>query len=268
MIVKFLHLHKTAGTSVRLFLRGLFPPHEVCPAITHQELCMLTPDQLRTYRVFAGHFDWSKLDEIDGPSFTFTVLRDPVERLVSNYFFWRTQAQAQKTSEAGLPHLRAALELAPDAFFAGHWIAKQRKLLDDQDNLYTRYFAGRGFASRQPLAIRLMSDDELLAAANRNLDLLDGLYSTNDLHILKADINAAIFGRRDLGWRSIRARLYPIRLVKSNRTAGDLSSRLSELRSLGATNRTFTRIEEMTRLDKTLWVERFHHRPSVSSLQR
>jgi hypothetical protein len=264
--VKFLHLHKTAGTSVRMFLTGFFRPHEVCPAITHQELSALQVERLRGYRLFAGHFDWAKLDEVEGPSFTFTVLRDPVERVVSNYFFWRALARRSSAKDRNLPHVRLALDSAPDDFFAGTWMPRVRKFLDDQDNLYTRYFAGRGFASRQRLAIRRMSDCDLLSEAHRNLDRLDGLYATDDLGRLKKDV-LAVLGRRRGDWRSVRARLYPLRLIKRNQTVGHLNSRLAELESLGATHRTFDRIDDMTRLDRILWTERFQ-RPATPAVIR
>lgn len=90
--LKFLHLHKTAGTSVRSFLERFFRPEEICPAGFRHQFQALSSDQLRRYRMFAGHLDWEELDQVEGPSFTFTVLREPRERLLSYYFFMRAEA--------------------------------------------------------------------------------------------------------------------------------------------------------------------------------
>jgi hypothetical protein len=73
MKVKFLHVPKTAGTSVRIFLQQFFLSRHICPATDNLEFLALSPEQLRSYRLFTRHFDWTHLDQIEGESFTFSI---------------------------------------------------------------------------------------------------------------------------------------------------------------------------------------------------
>jgi len=41
--------------------------------------------EINRYQVFSGHFDWSLLDCIKGPKYVFTILREPIDRILSFY---------------------------------------------------------------------------------------------------------------------------------------------------------------------------------------
>ncbi len=98
-----------------------------------------------------------------------------------------------------------------------------------------------------------ISDAELLARVEHNLGRLDGLYSVDDLASLEKDV-IDVCGRSGIGWwGTLHARFSALRDIKLNSGSGDYSSRIAELKSLGATHRTFDRIEEMTRLDDVIW---------------
>src|ERR1044071_10007863 len=90
--VIFLHIPKTAGQSVHESLRRLFAPEEICPARENFQLLPISIQELRRYRLFSGHLDWCLLDVVPQPRFTFTVLRRPIERIISFYFFLRGRA--------------------------------------------------------------------------------------------------------------------------------------------------------------------------------
>ncbi len=261
MNVKFLHIPKTAGTSIRSFLARFFLSRHICPAIDNKQLRTLPIEQLRSYRMFSGHFHWKSLDQIEGPSFTFSVLREPVARILSFYFFLRAVAANKDPRALATPQMfgiKAASVLPPDDFFCG---GAGQHMDDLFDNFYTFYFASRSFGARGPMRARQVSESRLLSKAHRNLDLLDGLYTTDDLDLLQEDIVDA-FGRRGIGrWGALRSRLSPLPAMNLNNREGDFASRVAELRLLGATNRTFDRINEMTRLDNALWKEQFGHRP-------
>src|SRR5688572_8177478 len=81
----FLHLPKTAGTTLNHFLASQFSPEKVCPAYHLSELLRIPPKQLAEYELFRGHFYFGLetfLPEI--PDYI-TFIRFPVERVISTF---------------------------------------------------------------------------------------------------------------------------------------------------------------------------------------
>jgi hypothetical protein len=270
MNLKFLHLPKTAGNSIREFASRFFQQRHVCPVIYDAELRAIGDEELRSYRMFAGHLDWASLDRVDGPSFTFTVLREPLDRVLSFYFYLRNTGAKLDATQLETPDkrgMRAALTLPPDEFFCGGPRPVRRQLDTTMDNLYAYYFAGRSFGMRREIHVgKGISEAELLRLANWNLDLLDGIYAIDDLGPLQKDI-VARFGHAGVGrWGAIRSWFAPLRNLRLNSGEGSLDSRLAELKTLGATQRTFDRIGQMTRLDSAIWAARFQRAPASHPL--
>ena len=85
----FLHIPKTAGSTISHYLESHFRPDEVCPAGTWAAFLALPPEHLGRYRFFRGHFDASLLDLLPRRPAVVTMLRDPVERAVSEWMFMR-----------------------------------------------------------------------------------------------------------------------------------------------------------------------------------
>jgi hypothetical protein len=84
----FLHLPKTGGTT----LHNLFLPHfdekRVCPE-RFNGLRHYVCGELVRYRYFSGHFDLASVNLIPGRKQIVTMLREPVSRLISLYYFAR-----------------------------------------------------------------------------------------------------------------------------------------------------------------------------------
>lgn len=253
MNVIFLHIPKTAGQSVHAFLEGFFPANEVCPARENFQLLPLSIARLKQYRLFSGHLDWSLLDAVNGPRFVFTILREPAERILSFYFFLRNKASKFDAAALKLPEhqgMHAAITMTPDEYFcAGPGLL--RNFIDNHyDNFYSYYFAGRTFDSRNKLrgltkrAHAPLTEDALVQLAIDNLKYLDAVYTTDSLDKLEADIQRVLGqDRKGKGLTDLRV----------NVGKGDFGSRQSELRELGASQRTFDRIREMTRMDEKIW---------------
>lgn len=81
--IYFLHIPKTAGTSLGGLIRGAFPKEHTVPGYQWYELVGLSQEQLDGYRCYSGHFGTLLPDMLTGSIPTVTVLRDPLEHLVS-----------------------------------------------------------------------------------------------------------------------------------------------------------------------------------------
>jgi len=88
----FIHLEKTAGTSLTSFLDDCYPIDEICPALLLGDLVDLaTSKDLKQYNLLHGHFSLSWLNSA-GLNFSntkfITVLRHPLQRQISSYRHW------------------------------------------------------------------------------------------------------------------------------------------------------------------------------------
>jgi hypothetical protein len=93
--VYFLHIEKTAGTSVHKFLLDRLSKTDLCPARLIDHLEGTSAESLRPYRVFSGHFTGGLADFLGLPLKTVTLLRDPVQRSISQYAHIRRDPLAE-----------------------------------------------------------------------------------------------------------------------------------------------------------------------------
>jgi hypothetical protein len=260
----FLHIPKTAGQGIHSFFETLFRPEEICPARENFQLLPIPLAQLQQYRVFSGHLDWSLLDSMPQPKFVFTVLRRPIERLLSFYFFLRAKGSKLPPNALGLPEHRgmnAALNLPPDEYFSGSAPGLRQFIDDRYDNFYAYYFCGRSFDARHKLRAIMtrqdssLTESKILETAIQNLHTLDRVYTTDELDRLEADVRARC---------GISSRGEKLSESQVNKGEGDFNSRLASLRELGATERTYKRLEEMTALDNKIWEVFCQNKQAVS----
>lgn len=114
----FLHIPKTAGTSLIELLARNFDAGDVCRITDiHRTLSEITADVevavAEGKRLICGHFPYAAIAPLRHEVTPFTVLRHPIDRIVSLYKFWRVQ----DPDRAGGPAARFACALARNLDF-------------------------------------------------------------------------------------------------------------------------------------------------------
>jgi hypothetical protein len=133
----FLHLPKTGGTSLHHHFAAHFRPEEICPE-RFSRLHRLTPEELARYRYFSGHFNFDQIRTIPGPLFIVTVLRDPADRLLSSYYFWK-----RHTDAAIARHKLEGPAIARASTLLDFLRNPHHEVQDSVNNTMTRYLAGQ-----------------------------------------------------------------------------------------------------------------------------
>ena len=152
-ILVFLHIPKTAGSTLVSFLEREYGPGAVLDLYDStfgDEVAALTPEEIGRIRVVAGHFYFGVHERLPGPCHYLTFLRDPVERVVSHYRF------VQRQPEHYLHEAASTLSLPEYVRSCG---------TAEPNNDQTRLLAGRKLASGDGGSSRAM-----LPLAKRNLD--------------------------------------------------------------------------------------------------
>lgn len=110
--VVFLHLPKTAGSSVNAYFKGRLGVSWMGQALTVTDAWLAEPGMrglARGARYVGGHFGAGELEGL-GPAFRFTVLRDPLDRLASAWRFF----QSHRREDLRMPFARIEDALASD----------------------------------------------------------------------------------------------------------------------------------------------------------
>ena len=97
----FMHIQKTAGTSITEAVR----PHYQSDIVSHGDYLTHDTASLKNIRFISGHFGFEYARQFMDGRYSFTFLRDPVERILSLYYFSRTRDPAE------YPIYRAAHEM-------------------------------------------------------------------------------------------------------------------------------------------------------------
>ncbi|MGB3494559.1 MAG: hypothetical protein WBA57_17660 [Elainellaceae cyanobacterium] len=169
----FLHIQKTAGTTFYFSLDEKFDPEEICPARFWRQFLKLAKGdlkQLRSYRLFRGHFGDAIPQFLRKPPVCLTVLRDPIKRSISHYEHIRREPKDRR-------HKLVTSENMDLMAFAQHPETRLAIL-----NLQTRSIGFdlgmkqirkiRGFAAKGVLGTVIddRSDEEMLAIAKSRVD--------------------------------------------------------------------------------------------------
>ena len=104
--VLFLHIQKTAGTSILQYARSKYNDS----MITHGDCLNMDIEEISNLAFVSGHFGFNYCERLIKARYSFTFLRNPIERILSLYYFCRNQ------SECSFPIYRLAQKLDLEQF--------------------------------------------------------------------------------------------------------------------------------------------------------
>ena len=240
--VHFLHIPKTAGQSVHHLLSNSF--QKISPLRVNAQFESLGIDSVRHVDVISGHIDWNTMLTGGEAEFTFTVLRKPIDRILSFYHYLRSEAQKLSVQELAAPErigMYRALHFTPNEYFCSDDEGFARFISNHYDNFYSYFFASKTYEGHSQLSTKL-SQEELLGRAIKNLSKVDKVYTLKTVKNLPADLNS-MFGDRSFE-----------ELPHVNK--GDSFStekRIDELKKIGEHNLAIEKIHEMCELDDVIF---------------
>jgi len=183
--VVFLHIAKTAGTSIVHFFQQRLAADQIC---SHGDFLRFPTNraafhaELRRYQFVSGHFGYSDVAPLLAESYAFTFLRDPVDRVLSLYKFCM-HADMQKQFAVA----RAARELGLEGFLTST-LPEVNEMLDNQQT----WQLARMYWREDRQALAGIDDDELLAMATAHLNEFDHVGLTerfeSDFHRILSDL--------------------------------------------------------------------------------
>lgn len=165
----FLHIQKTAGTSVVDFARRCYGARSV---VSHGAFLDRPREQLADKAFVSGHFGFDYARPLLADRFSFTFLRDPVERVLSKYFSCRARDPKR------FPIFRLAREMGLDEFLEGGLTGRSpliRAHIWNHQVWQLAHGAGRtSHRSASAACVRWdFAEDELLELATTHVGELD-----------------------------------------------------------------------------------------------
>ena len=237
----FLHIPKTGGTSLHHHFSAHFTPEETCPE-RFSNLDAYSEDDLRQWRFFSGHYNADEIKRIPRPIFLVSVFRNPIDRILSNYYYWRRHSH-EYIEQYGLNGPRIAK--------AGTLIDFLRS--DDPDvlqntvNPMTTQVAGAVFAKSEGYAlmkggeqIGWLSDAQLVSRALETLLSCDVLGDISQLREIYERV-ARVFG------------MAPLAEVAYLNTKEEVDEAREPYKPEPITPEIWSLLEKKTRLDRILY---------------
>lgn len=174
----FVHIPKTAGTSLVTAMQAHFDPNRICPRDQTEALARLDPAELRQkYDFIPAHTGMNVAERIT-PDLV-TVLREPTDRVLSLYNYWRSvPSENAVIYESG--QVDPAVSLAKSLSFRDFVFADHPRILHDINNGQTFQIASSNNAIGRSI-LRGRSDADILEIAKNNLQKMLAVGRTENL---------------------------------------------------------------------------------------
>lgn len=164
----FFHVQKNAGTSLVNVARNFYGRS----VISHGDFWDRAPSTFREVRFVSGHFGFSYASSLKDGRFSFTILRDPIERIISFYSFCRQRD----------PNQFIVYKLAKElSFYEFLQAGLEDYWIKQAINNHQVWQFAHGYNKTDSRPIDSFGDDELFEAAIRNLSTLDYVAFTSSL---------------------------------------------------------------------------------------
>ena len=178
----FLHIPKCAGSSVNLVFKRTVGSSRSGRTILiddriDEERYNEKIAQARTARFVGGHFGFETLEKVRGTdAFTFTVLRDPFDRVRSTFGHFHTRAKGNPLGHK-----------VPMMTIEDYLASEDREILQWTDNVIARQLARSHDRGR----VAGMGLDEMVEKAKAHLDQIDLVAFLDELPEAMALVTAA-----------------------------------------------------------------------------
>ncbi|WP_158515988.1 sulfotransferase family 2 domain-containing protein [Pararhodobacter sp. CCB-MM2] len=190
--IVFLHIPKTAGQTIFHQIAARVGIENVCPI---RDLPMAEPGETHLppgYAFYGGHINWHDIDQLEDP-FSFTVLRDPRERIGSLYFYLLQKSREKRDMDSNLLKYRGEkliLELSADDYFFGNDLNMRINIAETYDNFYTSYFATRRV--RGAATLKSLSPADKISLALKGAAQISSIYTVDRLIDLESDLRSKL----------------------------------------------------------------------------
>ena len=173
----FMRIHKTAGEALATQVSERLPAHEICPEQFEWRVRTLSSADLRKFSFFQGHISPSTLSAVFAPLRVFTMLRQPKERLLSCFFYWK-----EGSKFASSPFFDTIAELSLIEFLS----SKEPIIRRATWNVQARLLAGGQFGGVDPLRQNVfgpwLGEADLASEAVRALEQFAFVGTTENYH--------------------------------------------------------------------------------------
>ena len=182
----FMHIHKTAGTSVSNSLAHGFRDNEVCPLDFEYQFTKdeFNKHEFNNFSFFRGHISVRTKNKYFKDAFIFSCIREPIERLQSLYLHLKKQASNKAIS----PNKKSITSLKISKLtFEEFILSNDTNLNNIKNNVQAKLLAGAYYAivdqSRRTEVILEDHEDDILNSARNFIKRKDTLIcTTNNLN--------------------------------------------------------------------------------------
>ena len=129
----FDHIHKSGGSSIHHVFNTILGSEKVSPLINFQRLNTALVEN-KKYQLIQGHFNFISGEKLPVDRLSATVLRDPVDRCLSTYFYYRNDVLSKVGFEGEGINLSKSMSLVE------YVNCDSPSVLDHLENFQTRHF--------------------------------------------------------------------------------------------------------------------------------
>jgi len=236
-ILYFLHIPKTAGTSLISILDSYFKREQVLRLHAWKYLLPKMPLDFSKYRFVRGHYGMGFYRLLPKKPLYLTVLRDPKEIIISSYKM--IQRQPEEAKRYSIPQDKTISKLILDPKIEGlndtqtHWLAVDLDVIALSKDMDMNELASFQPEEHSYFKHPDISDEHLLQTAKKNLSEFAWV------GILEKFEESLFLLHYQFGWKPIR------NVVKKNVAPNKKSDEI--------TNEAMKKIEEWTKLDRELY---------------